>query len=53
MAKISDEDLGIAVEEATKILGTDPAYYGEEGDEEVAKQLMKLGYSEEYLKGGG
>ncbi len=52
MAKINDEDLDVAIDEAAKILGADPAYYGEEGNEEVYRQLIKLGYSEEYLKGG-
>lgn len=34
-----------AMEEASKVLGADPAYFGEEGTEEVERQLMKMGYS--------
>lgn len=34
-----------AMEEATKVFGADPAYFGEEGNEEVERQLKKMGYS--------
>jgi hypothetical protein len=34
-----------AMEEAAKVLGADPAYFGEEGNEEVERQLEKMGYS--------
>lgn len=34
-----------AMEEATKVLGVDPAYFGEEGTTEVERQLNKLGRS--------
>lgn len=50
MTTIKKEDFQKAVEEAAKILGADPAYYGEEGDEEVERQLKKLGYKEEDFK---
>lgn len=40
-----------AYEEASKVLGVDPAYYGEEGEEEVRKQIIKQGYNpDEVLK---
>lgn len=39
-----------AMEEATKILGADPAYFGEEGAEEVERQLKKMGYNLDDLK---
>ena len=39
-----------AMEEATKVLGVDPAYYGDEGTEEVDRQLKKMGYSLEWLR---
>ena len=39
-----------AMEEATKVFGVDPAYFGEEGTEEFVRQLKKLGYSLEDLK---
>ncbi|MEH7652314.1 hypothetical protein [Bacillus safensis] len=32
-----------AMEEASKVLGADPAYFGEEGSAEVERQLKKLG----------
>lgn len=33
------------MEEATKVFGVDPAYFGEEGTEEVERQLNKIGFS--------
>lgn len=39
-----------AIEEATKVFGVDPAYYGEEGEDEVGRQLIKMGYSLDYFK---
>ena len=39
-----------AMEEATKVLGVDPAYFGDEGEEEVERQLKKMGYSLEELR---
>lgn len=39
-----------AMEEASKVLGADPAYFGEEGKEEVEKQLIKMGYTLDELK---
>ena len=50
MANIKQEDFQKAMDEATKVFGADPAYFGEEGSIEVERQLMKLGYSEEDLK---
>lgn len=50
MLKIKQEDFLKVMEKVSKILGADPAYYGEEGKEEVKRQLKKLGYSEEVLK---
>lgn len=50
MANIKQEDYLKAMEEATKVFGVDPAYFGEEGRLEVEKQLKKLGYSEEDFK---
>ncbi|WP_222125138.1 hypothetical protein [Bacillus pumilus] len=34
-----------AMEEASKVLGADPSYFGEEGSTEVERQLNKLGWS--------
>lgn len=45
-----EEIFNKAMEEASKVLGADPAYFGEEGTEEVERQLKKMGYSLEYLK---
>lgn len=39
-----------AMEEATKVFGADPAYFGKEGEEEVERQLNKMGYSLDYFK---
>lgn len=39
-----------AMGEATKAFGVDPAYFGEEGKEEVERQLKKMGYSLEDFK---
>lgn len=40
-----------AVHEAGKVFGTDPAYFGEEGEKEIERQLNKLGYSiEDFTK---
>lgn len=39
-----------AIEEASKIFGADPAYFGKEGEEEVDRQLEKMGYNPEDLK---
>lgn len=39
-----------AMMKATEVLGVDPAYFGKEGDEEVERQLNKMGYSLEDLK---
>lgn len=36
-----------AYERASEVLGCDPGYYGEEGDEEVGIQLKKMGYQVE------
>ena len=35
----------MTMEEASKVLGADPAYFGEEGIAEVERQLIKLGRS--------
>ncbi|MCM3140440.1 hypothetical protein M3573_19365 [Bacillus safensis] len=40
---INDAIFYKAMEEATKVLGADPAYLGEEGSAEVERQLIKLG----------
>ncbi|WP_164489517.1 hypothetical protein [Rummeliibacillus sp. TYF005] len=50
MTDIKDEIFIKAMEEATKVLGADPAYFGKEGKEEVERQLNKLGYSLEELR---
>lgn len=50
MADNKEEIINKAMEEATKIFGVDPAYFGKEGEEEVDRQLKKMGYSLEYLK---
>lgn len=39
-----------AMEEASNVFGVDPAYFGKEGDEEVDRQLKKLGTSLEELR---
>ena len=50
MAATKQEIFNKAMEEATKVFGVDPAYFGEEGTAEVERQLQKLGYSLAYLK---
>jgi len=47
MPDIKQEDFLKAMEEATKVFGADPAYFGEEGRNEVERQLKKLGYNED------
>jgi hypothetical protein len=49
MSIVKYEDFLIAMEKATEVFGQDPAYYGKEGEDEVFKQLLKLGYSEREL----
>ena len=39
-----------AMREARKVLGADPAYFGKEGEEEVVKQLNKMGYKLEDIQ---
>lgn len=39
-----------AMEKAGEVLGADPAYFGIEGEEEVDRQLKKMGYSLEELR---
>lgn len=41
-----------AMEEASKVLGADPAYFGEEGNAEVERQLNKLGRSMDEIRRG-
>lgn len=48
--EITDEIYEKAMEEATKIFGVDPAYFGEEGQQEGYRQLEKLGVDIEKLK---
>ena len=50
MSMNKEEVFNKAMEEASAILGTDPAYFGEEGLEVVEQQLKKMGYSLEELK---
>lgn len=50
MRIISEEDGIKAMDKAGEILGADPAYFGEEGAEEVFKQLLLLGYTEEEIR---
>lgn len=50
MYNIKFDDYLKAINEASKIFGADPAYFGDEGDEEVERQLMKMGYTENDLK---
>ncbi|MBR0588684.1 hypothetical protein [Bacillus pumilus] len=45
MTDINDSIFAKAMEEASKVLGADPAYFGEEGSAEVDRQLNKLGRS--------
>lgn len=45
-----EEIFNKAMEEASNVLGADPAYFGEEGTEEVERQLKKMGYSLEELR---
>lgn len=45
-----EEVFNKAIEEASAILGADPAYFGEEGKQVVEQQLKKMGYSLEDLK---
>lgn len=39
-----------AMHEAGEVLGADPAYFGDEGTEEVERQLKKMGYNLEELR---
>jgi len=50
--KIKQKDLEIAMERASDVFGVDPSYFGEEGKQEVDKQLLKLGYKKEDLVKG-
>lgn len=52
MKKIDDVEVIFikAMEEAREVLGADPAYFGEEGTEEVDRQLKKMGYSLKELR---
>lgn len=50
MGENKQEIIKKAMEEATKVFGVDPAYFGEEGEEEVERQLKKMGYSLDYFK---
>lgn len=45
MPHSKDEVIAKAMEEAGNILGADPAYFGEEGEQEVNRQLEKMGYN--------
>ncbi|MGG4171358.1 hypothetical protein ABEW20_06180 [Bacillus safensis] len=45
MTDTNDSIFYKAVEEAAKVLGADPAYFGDEGTAEVERQLNKLGRS--------
>lgn len=45
-----EEIFNKAMEAARENLGADSAYFGEEGTEEVERQLKKMGYSLEYLR---
>lgn len=38
------------MEEASKVFGVDPAYFGEEGTQEIERQLNKLGYTLEDIR---
>ncbi|WP_442636461.1 hypothetical protein [Rossellomorea marisflavi] len=49
MIEIKEEDFHKALEAAANVLGADPAYFGEEGDAELERQLIKLGYRKEDL----
>lgn len=40
-----------AMHEASNVFGVDPAYFGEEGEEEVLKQIRKLGYTPDDILG--
>ena len=50
MKKVSFDDYKKALDEAGKVFGVDPGYYGKEGEEEVDRQLLKMGYTEEELR---
>lgn len=45
-----EEIFNKAMEAAREVFGVDPAYFGEEGTEEVERQLNKLGYTLEDLR---
>ncbi|MCP1528579.1 hypothetical protein NSS78_16290 [Bacillus sp. FSL W8-0920] len=53
MTEINDSIFAKAMEEASKVLGADPAYFGEEGSAEVDRQLKKLGRSLDEIKKKG
>lgn len=40
-----EEVIAKAMEEASNVLGADPAYFGEEGHQEVNRQIEKMGYN--------
>lgn len=50
MVNSKEEIIREAIKEATKVLGADPLYFGEDGDKEIEKQLEKMGYSLEDFK---
>lgn len=52
MTNINDYIFYKAMEEATKTLGADPSYFGEEGTAEVERQLNKLGRSMDDIRKG-
>lgn len=53
MTDINDSIFAKAMEEASKVLGVDPAYFGEEGSAEVDRQLNKLGRSMDDIRKKG
>jgi len=52
MTDSSDTIYAKAMEEASKVLGADPAYFGEAGSAEVERQLNKLGRSMDDIRKG-
>lgn len=36
-----------AYDRASRVLGCDPGYYGDEGDKEVERQLEEMGYNKD------
>lgn len=51
MEETKEEIFYKAMAKAREVIGVDPAYFGDEGTEEVARQLKEMGYDiKDFLK---